>query len=158
MIFFDEIQKELALKSILCWLATVDREGLPNVSPKEMWTYYEGKILIANIASPNSVQNIRINPKVCLSFLEVFVQKGFKVKGVAAIIESSSEVFNQYTSILQNLYGTRIPFSQIIEIEIKQVKSIVAPSYIMFSETTTEEGQIKSAYEAYQAIALKYDF
>jgi len=73
-----------AQKSVLCWLATADAQGQPNVSPKEIFTFYDADhFLIANIASPNSVRNIAANPRVCVSFIDVFVQKGFKVSGVA---------------------------------------------------------------------------
>nr|MCU0806126.1 pyridoxamine 5'-phosphate oxidase family protein [Burkholderiales bacterium] len=47
-------------RSVLCWLATVDANGTPNVSPKEVFCAHgrEG-VLIANIASPTSVRNLR---------------------------------------------------------------------------------------------------
>ena len=39
-------------RAILCWLATVSEEGLPNVSPKEVYAEpSEGVFLIAEIAS-----------------------------------------------------------------------------------------------------------
>ena len=67
-------------KSVLCWLATADAKGQPNVSPKEIFTFYGAEfLLIANIASPSSVRNIAANPLVCVSFIDIFVQKGFKV-------------------------------------------------------------------------------
>ena len=67
---------------VLCWLATVDKDQQPNVSPKEMFTYLDDHtLLIANIASPNSVRNIAQQPKVSVSFVDVFTQKGFKLKG-----------------------------------------------------------------------------
>ena len=49
--------------AVLCWLATVDQEGMPHVSPKELFTYDElGCLVIANIASPHSARNIKIHP------------------------------------------------------------------------------------------------
>ena len=48
---------------VLCWLATVSEKGVPNVSPKELFIFErEKQLLIANIASPQSVKNIRANP------------------------------------------------------------------------------------------------
>jgi predicted pyridoxine 5'-phosphate oxidase superfamily flavin-nucleotide-binding protein len=45
--------KESINKSVLCWLATATKEGIPNVSPKEIFSYYRANIiLVANIASP----------------------------------------------------------------------------------------------------------
>jgi predicted pyridoxine 5'-phosphate oxidase superfamily flavin-nucleotide-binding protein len=66
-------------RSVLCWLGTVDDCGNPNVSPKEVFCAWgEDLILIANIASPESEKNIRSWPEVCVSFVDVFVQKGFR--------------------------------------------------------------------------------
>lgn len=66
--------QSLIEKSILCWLATADSEGMPNVSPKEIFTHHnEDYVLIANICSPGTVANIKFNPKVCLSFIDIFV-------------------------------------------------------------------------------------
>jgi len=85
---FDTTIKQYINQSVLCWLATSDEDNFTNVSQKEMFTFVEeNKLLIANIASPNSIQNIRVNNKVCVSFVDVFVQKGFKIKGIARIIE-----------------------------------------------------------------------
>ncbi|WP_353245052.1 pyridoxamine 5'-phosphate oxidase family protein, partial [Limnohabitans sp.] len=37
MTLLHEPVQEAARRSVLCWLATVDAEGQPNVSPKEVW-------------------------------------------------------------------------------------------------------------------------
>lgn len=75
---------ELANRSVLCWLATVDATGQPNVSPKEIFAVFDSEhLVIANIASPGSARNIESQALVCVSFIDIFVQKGFKVAGVA---------------------------------------------------------------------------
>ena len=64
--------------SVLCWLATCDALGQPNVSPKEVFAAVDaGHLVIAHIASPNSVRNLAANPRVCVSFVTVFTQIGF---------------------------------------------------------------------------------
>jgi len=46
----------------MCWLATVDRHGQPNVSPKEIFAAFDSEhLVIANIASPSSVRNFEVN-------------------------------------------------------------------------------------------------
>lgn len=66
----SEVKKYID-KSVLCWLATVNGLNEPNVSPKEVFTYVgEHTLLIANIASPNSIKNISENPNVCISFID----------------------------------------------------------------------------------------
>jgi predicted pyridoxine 5'-phosphate oxidase superfamily flavin-nucleotide-binding protein len=55
--------REAAHRSVLCWLATVDVEGQPNVSPKEVWAIAdEQHVVVAHIASPISARNIAQHP------------------------------------------------------------------------------------------------
>ena len=76
---FTKDVKRYIEHSVLCWLATSNKKAEPNVSPKEIFLRYDDtKILIANIASPKTIRNIKENPQVCISFINVFVQKGYK--------------------------------------------------------------------------------
>ena len=146
----QEIKKYID-KSVLCWLATSDDENMPNVSPKEIFTFYEDDfIIIANIASPQSVHNIMHNPKICVSFIDVFVQKGFQLKGKARIIRKSDEEFELLNAPLLKMAGDKYPFSIIIKMKVEKVKRIIAPSYMLYPETTEKE-QIESAKKLYNS-------
>ncbi|MCC5968059.1 MAG: pyridoxamine 5'-phosphate oxidase family protein [Natronohydrobacter sp.] len=70
--------------AVLCWLATVDASNRPNVSPKEIYAETgANRLVIADIISARSVRNIRVNPAVCVSLIDVFLQRGRKVEGMA---------------------------------------------------------------------------
>lgn len=135
------ITKEVAQSiesSVLCWLATVATDGSPNVSPKEAFMHDgNGKILVAHIASPQTVRNIENEPRVCLSFIDVFTQKGYKVRGTAKILRSSDERYSEQKANLANLVGDTFPIPAVIEVEPTEVEQIIAPSYRMFPEITT---------------------
>ena len=89
--------KYYASKSVLCWLATVSAKGQPNVSPKELFvTEHDTHVLIANVASPTSVRNIRENPRVCVSFIDIFVQKGYKLQGIATEASQTLQAYRTY--------------------------------------------------------------
>ena len=140
----DEVKKYID-SSVLCWLATSDREGTPNVSPKEMFTWLGDKLIVAHIASPNTVANIRENPKVCVSFVDVFVQKGYKLKGKARLIGKKDPEFALYFSKLIDLYSDQFPVKAVIEITVEKSDKIIAPRYFLFPDSTSEESQIKAA-------------
>ena len=144
----NEIKTEIE-GCVLCWLATVDVDGSPNVSPKEIFTVFESRyILIANIASPSSVKNISNNASVCISFVNVFKQKGYKLKGKAKNIFPSEEGYKEKFAILFNLAGPKFPIKSIIEVEVQHIFPILAPSYILYPETE-ESVQVESALKAY---------
>ncbi len=141
--------KDCIDKSVLCWLATVDSDGNPNVSPKEIFTYHDDKLLIANIASPSSARNIKNQSNVCVGFIDILVQKGYQLKGTAELISSSDTNQKHIIDLLQDLAGPRFKVLSVFSISVTQVKPILAPSYVFYPETTTDEDQIKAAKERY---------
>ena len=137
-------------ESVLCWLATVSNAGEPNVSPKEMFAPYKNKyLLIANIASPVSVQNIENNSKVCVSFIEIFKQKGFKLGGIAYNLIEGDEDYEEKVALLRHLGGDGFPIKGVIQIEITSVSPIIAPSYWLYPDQTTESSQIEQSLKTY---------
>lgn len=78
----DHAVTELLDRSVLCWLATVGGDGTPTVSPKELFVAAPpDRVLIADVASPRSVRNIRARPQVCVAAVDVFEQRGFQLYG-----------------------------------------------------------------------------
>lgn len=149
----SEVKKYID-KSILCWLATCNIQNEPNVSPKELFTYQDDTtLLIANLASPNSINNIKENPNVCVSFVDVFVQKGFKIKGHAKLIDRNEENFKAKAKPLTDLFTDKFPIKTVIEIKVTQVNMIQAPSYFLYPDTT-EKSQIENAMIAYKVKSL----
>ncbi len=142
--------RDYAEKSVLCWLATADADGFPNVSPKEMFTMpSDDLLLIANIASPTSARNIRANPNVCVSFIDVFEERGFKVKAQAAVIESADAQWATYHPILHAMTGGRLNIRNIFALTVQSVSKIVSPSYAFYADTTTVEQQMQNALQLY---------
>ncbi len=141
---------ESASRSVLCWLATVDASGQPNVSPKEIFTIFDGlHLVIANIASPTSVRNIDVNALVCVSFIDVLVQKGFKVMGAARSIQRGDSAYAEWARPLQAKAGPRFPIHSAIVVQAQTVEPIVAPSYRLYPDTTTEQSQMEAALRTY---------
>ncbi|KFF17944.1 pyridoxamine 5'-phosphate oxidase family protein [Flavobacterium hydatis] len=144
----DDVKKYIK-QSVLCWLATSDKDNMPNVSPKEIFTYQDDStLLIAHLASPNSANNILENPNVCVSFIDVFVQKGYKLKGTAKLIDKENPDFQTKLKPLTDLFSDKYPIKAVIEITITKIETIKAPSYYLYPETT-EESQINDAMATY---------
>jgi predicted pyridoxine 5'-phosphate oxidase superfamily flavin-nucleotide-binding protein len=139
-----------ASSSVLCWLATVDENGHPNVSPKEIFAVCDAAhLVIANIASPTSARNIGVNPRVCVSFIDVFVQKGFKVSGAARNVLRRDPEFARWAAPLEAMAGPRFPMHSVLVVHADAVEPILAPSYRLYAAETTEQSQVASAMRAY---------
>ena len=142
--------RDSARRSVLCWLATVDAQGQPNVSPKEVWAIVDAQhVVVANIASPVTARNIATQPQVCLSFVDVFVQKGHKLQGTARDVLPDAPDFAQWAAPLQAMVGERFVIRSVLLIAVQSAQPIVAPSYWMYPDTTTEAGQVAAALKTY---------
>lgn len=145
----EDIKKYID-QSVLCWLATVSKEGIPNVSPKEIFTWLdEEHLIIANIASPKSVKNIKANPNVCISFIDILVQKGYKLVGKAKIVKKSDVIYEREVKKLKLMAGDAFPISALIKIKITKTAPILAPSYLLYPDTK-ESDQIEGALKTYK--------
>ena len=136
-------------QSVLCWLATVDAVGQPNVSPKEIFCL-DGSdaLVIANIASPVSARNIMANASVCVSFVDIFRQRGFKLQGQARLILPHDPEFAIKGHELINKAGPDFIIQSLFYIRITNVRRILAPSYSIFPDRTVEE-HMANSYKTY---------
>ena len=141
--------KKYMQDSILCWLATSDKNNQPNVSPKELFIQGHGdQIVIAEVLTHISMINIQQNPLVCVSFINIFTQKGYNIKGTAEIIAPDNQRFEELSSPLIHMVNTHFTVLHLITIEVKEVTPIIAPSYY-FIEDITEQEQIDRALKSY---------
>jgi predicted pyridoxine 5'-phosphate oxidase superfamily flavin-nucleotide-binding protein len=139
--------------SVLCWLATVDADGTPNVTPKEIFSAYgDDQIVVADIASTNTVRNIQSHPKVCVSFIDVFRQRGFKIIGHATILDPKASAFAEVGADLLKMVDADFTIRNLISIQIEKVSRIWAPSYTHFPDRTEDERML-SAYKTYGVTA-----
>ena len=158
MTLLTEPIREAACRSVLCWLATVDAEGQPNVSPKEVWTISDEKhVVVAHIASPISAGNIAQHPQVCLSFVDVFVQKGFKLVGTACEVRANDSEFTDWAEPLLAMVGQRFTIQSVLVVHVQSVTAILAPSYRFYPHDTTEASQVASGMRAYKVQAVVKD-
>ncbi len=139
MMITEEVAQSIE-SSVLCWFATVAEDGSPNVSPKEAFMYDgNGKILVAHIASPQTVRNIENDPRVCLSFIDVFTQRGHKVRGTARILRESDEHFQEQHARLTEFIGDTFRILAVIEVAPTEIEQIIAPSYRVIPDTSAEK-------------------
>lgn len=106
---------------------------------------------MANIASPNSVANITVNPGVCVNLIDVVEQRGLKLQGRAIVIISDDPVFEDHLTRLRVLADEHFLIQSIIEINIEETSLIQAPSYFLFPEVTLLQ-QLQSGLDTYGVV------
>lgn len=84
-----------------------------------------------------------------MSFIDVFSQKGFKVLGSARNVRKGDAEFEAWSAPLEAKAGARFPIHGVLVVRATRVEPIVAPSYRLYPESTTEQAQIESAMRTY---------
>lgn len=148
--------KENLQNCVLIWLASVGQDGTPNVSPKEIFVPIGNEtLLVANIASPVSVRNLKHNPSVCVSFVDVFAQHGYKLNGTARVFEPTDTEFRALVPPLEKIADGLFQVQSVIEISITRVTRIVAPRYKFYADTT-ETAQVTRAVKRYNRVLTRF--
>ncbi len=89
MAILTDDMKRVVSEQRLGFVATVCPDGTPNLSPKGTTAVWDDDHLVfANIRSAGTLANLRQNPNVEVNVVDPFVRKGYRFKGVAAILES----------------------------------------------------------------------
>jgi len=73
-------------QAILSFVATVNEDGTPNLSPKASLTVTNGVLYFADIASPRTILNLKRNPAVEINVVDIFQRRGYRFKGRALIL------------------------------------------------------------------------
>ena len=79
MAIITDDMRQIIAATRLAFIATVNADGTPNLSPKSSLDVLDGNHLgFANIASPNTVQNLRTNPAIEINAIDIFARRGYR--------------------------------------------------------------------------------
>lgn len=118
-------------KQRLGYIATVNPDNTPNISPKGSLTVWDEKHLIfVDLASPDTIRNLQINANAEINFVDVFTRKGFLIRGICTIF-SEKNPKNPYRIFYEKMgySGYVEKIKHYVLIEIKEVMEIYSPAY-----------------------------
>jgi uncharacterized protein len=76
----------------LGFVATVCPDGTPNLSPKgTIVVLDDDHLMFADLASPQTVDNLRRNASVELNVVDPAVRKGYRFKGRGRVVEQGDQ-------------------------------------------------------------------
>ena len=137
----QEIKKFLDLQK-LGYVATVNSDGNPNLSPKGTIIGWTDKTLaFADIRSPDTMSNLKINAHVEINVIDPLLRKGYLFSGEARIIQEGTlyeEILNHYRT-----NGIKSPINSIVLVDVSCVSKVISPLYDM----GISEQEIKSKWK-----------
>ena len=104
----DDMKRVIAEQK-LGFVATVDADGAPNLSPKgTMQALDDEHIIFADIRSPGTMANIARNPAMEINFVDPFNRKGYRFKGTARVVPKGTRVLDAGRTLSGVLAGRRV--------------------------------------------------
>ena len=94
------------------------------------------------------------HPRVCIGFIDVFVQKGYKLKGIARVVPPLEADFVDLVKPLETMVLGRFTIQGVISVRVASVEPVLAPSYQFYGHEVTEATQIAAAMKSYGVKSL----
>ena len=112
----------------LGYVATISKDGTPNLSPKGTIAVIDKSTLVfADIRSPQTIQNLQENPSIEINVVDPFQRLGYRFKGNGRIINEGLE-FDRVLDYYVNL-GVKSKISSIVMVDVKSMSEVTSPSY-----------------------------
>ena len=93
----DEAKKMIA-ELIPAFVATANKSGKPNVSPKGSFRILDDEhVIFANVASPRTIANLKENPQLTAIIFDRSTRKGCRIWGKAEIL-GSGDLFDSISA------------------------------------------------------------
>ena len=128
MITISEEIKNFVNSQKLGYVATVSKDGTPNLSPKgTIVVMNESTLAFANIRSPQTIQNLQDNPSVEINVVDPFQRLGYRFKGEGKIISEGSE-FDKILDYYINA-GIKSKINSVVVVDVKSMSEVTSPSY-----------------------------
>jgi predicted pyridoxine 5'-phosphate oxidase superfamily flavin-nucleotide-binding protein len=113
----------------LGFVASIGPDGGPSVSPKGSFVVIDrATIAFGEIRSPATVRNVRVDPRVEVTFVDPFVRKGYRFSGTASVIARGEAAFESMHAHFRNS-SLASRMRAIVVIAISKALPLTSPIY-----------------------------
>ncbi|MEM7250991.1 MAG: pyridoxamine 5'-phosphate oxidase family protein [Pseudomonadota bacterium] len=114
----------------LGYVATVNSDGTPNLSPKATMVVIDDRTLaFGDLRSPTTVSNLQDRPSLEINFVDVFRRKGFRLKGTATYLPADDEGFARWRAHF-SAWGELVDhFRGIVVVSVERCLPLLSPAY-----------------------------
>src|SRR3954471_1572998 len=132
-------------RAILSFVATVNEDGTPNLSPKASLTVRNGVLYFADIASPRTILNLKRNPAVEINVVDIFQRRGYRFKGRALIVPSDDDEALVIANWVRATNGPEYPVDHVVKIETTSITPLLSPAHV-FARPPRSQEEIRTTY------------
>ena len=145
-ILTDEM-KRLVREQRLGFVATVNAEGGPNVSPKGSLTVLDDDHLVfADVESPRTVLNLSKNDRTEVNVVDPFSRKGFRFRGKATVLHNGVTYWKALEMYRDEGADVRRVRSVVL-VNVTHAAPLVSPVYT----TGADEAEVRALWTEYHS-------
>ncbi len=129
--------KRVVRQQRIGFVATVCPDGTPNLSPKGTAAVWDDDhLLFADLASPVTMDNLRLNSSIEINLVDLYSRKGYRFKGIAHIVDREKEpglheeIFQAYENGGRGVHQVRLPARAYVLIKVERALPLVSPAYL----------------------------
>jgi uncharacterized protein len=138
--------KRVVSEQRLGYIATVNDNSMPNLSPRGTLAVWDDDTLIfADIRSPGTTRNLRHNPAVAINVVDPILRKGYRFTGVA-YVHDDGDVLLRATAFYQRR-GVANPIRAVVLVRVTEARPLISPAY----DLGASEAEIRARWERYMA-------
>lgn len=142
MAILTDDMKRLVRQQRLAFVATVCADNTPNLSPKGTIAVWDGdRLVFANIRSPQTISNLRLNSAIEINVVDPMVRKGYRFKGTATVLEAGARYEEVRAFFMAR--GVSNPIREVIVIRVEQALPVTSPAY----DLGLSEAEIRARWE-----------
>jgi predicted pyridoxine 5'-phosphate oxidase superfamily flavin-nucleotide-binding protein len=114
----------------LGFVATVNADGTPNVSPKATFVVLNDATLgFGDIRSPGTIRNLKSNPAIEVNFVDPFVRKGYRFAGAATVVERGASGFDEMLDLFAECGIAVARLRALVTIRVAKALPLISPAY-----------------------------
>lgn len=141
----NDDMREIIAGCGLAYAATVTSDGQPNLSPKgSVAVWDEDHLYFADIASPQTIENLRHNPRIEINTVDIIKRRGYRFKGTGEIL-TEGPVFELAAQVLRDGHGPQYPCDHAVLVTIEHARPVLSPAYV-FNETPVSEDKLSAIW------------
>ncbi len=125
----DEDMRALIDSQHLCFAATVNHDGRPNLSPKGTIRVWDSEhLFFCDIASPNTRRNLETNPWIEINVVDPLSRRGYRFLGKATL-HRDDEVHRKAVEQIFREESANYAVNSVVLIRVERAMPIYSPGY-----------------------------
>jgi predicted pyridoxine 5'-phosphate oxidase superfamily flavin-nucleotide-binding protein len=121
---------ELVRRVRLGFVATVNEDGGPNLSPRGSLTVWdEAHLLWADLRSPRTTANLRLRPATEVCVVDPFLRRGYRFRGTATVLEEAADIARAREILGPEITDIGRRARAFLRLKVEETREVVSPAY-----------------------------